>query len=192
MVNPTYVSRTYDTQVVRLRIHHQGHLVHNLVKLYVDGLVYEMNWDWDVELMFYMFMEDVRGFKVIDVYVEHKVEEVNIKDVILRRLMATNGEANEKVNEEANVEDSNEESETDPDFNMRSEDDEENYIDELHLGPDVGIGWTIVLLKAATKQPSRLNDISNNDSCDLDELHTLPDDDNGVRTRFDYAFELNF
>ena len=28
------------------------------------------------------FVQDVRGFKVVDVYVEHKVEEVNIENVI--------------------------------------------------------------------------------------------------------------
>lgn len=55
---------------------------------------------------------------------------------------------------------------------MSSEDDKEDDIDELNLGPDVGVNWTTVISK-----PSRLDDISDNDSCDSDVLHTPPDSD---------------
>ncbi|KAI5391001.1 hypothetical protein KIW84_076024 [Lathyrus oleraceus] len=152
MTTPTYVSRSYDTQVFRLR---------------------PLNNDNDV----LRFMEDIRGFLVIDVYAEHIVEEINIKDIIYEEV---NGEdanvegakeevnnegenekenaegANEEVNnegenEEANVEDSKEESETDPGYNITSEDDKEgdkDDIDELNLGPNVGVGWKTIIPKA--------------------------------------------
>lgn len=127
-------------------------------------------------------MEDVRGFKVIDIYVEHKVEEINIEDVIFKE---DNGEEvnAEGADKEVNVEGEDEESETDPNYNMSSEDDEkdeddeEDDIDELNLGDGVGINWAIVLSTATTKQPSKLNDISNNDSCDSYVLHTPPNSD---------------
>ncbi|CAK8562082.1 unnamed protein product [Lathyrus sativus] len=57
-------------------------------------------------------MEDVRGFKVVDLYVEHKVEEISIEDVIFEE---DNGEgANDEVNveganNEVNVEGANDE-----------------------------------------------------------------------------------
>ncbi|XP_058759381.1 uncharacterized protein LOC131632657 [Vicia villosa] len=202
MDNSTYVLRPSETQTVRFRIHHRGRLVQHPVKLYVGGIASEMNWDWDVDLMSYMeienmiknegycnirclwywhskyafsrglrplnddkdvlnFMEDIRGYKLIDIYVEHKVEEVNIEDVRFNDAIDEEvnvEEANvEEVNieevivedenvEEANGEDENvedvnvegvnsEDSETYPDYE-ECEDDED---DELHtpLGSDV-------------------------------------------------------
>lgn len=131
------------------------------------------------------FMEDVRRFKVIDIYVEHKVEEVNVEDVIFEEY---NGKevnvegAYEEINiegadEEVNVEGVNEESETSLDYNMRSEDDEEDDIDELNLDADVGVNQKTVLPNATTEQPSKLDYISDNDSCDSDVLHTPPNSD---------------
>lgn len=127
-------------------------------------------------------MEDVRGFKVINIYVEHKVEEINIEDVIFEE---DNGEEVnvEGADKEVNVEGEDEESETYPNYNMSSEDgekdedNEEDGVDELNLGDGVGINWTTVLPTATTKQPSKLNDISNNDCCDSYVLHTPPDSD---------------
>ncbi|XP_050878006.1 uncharacterized protein LOC127081821 [Lathyrus oleraceus] len=131
------------------------------------------------------FMEDVRGFKVIDIYVEHKVEEINIEDVMFEEdnYEEVNVEgADEEVNidgadGEVNVEGVDEESETYPYYNMSSEDDKEYDIDELNLGTDVSVNWTTVLPNATIEQPSKLDDISNNDSCDSYVLHTPGDSD---------------
>lgn len=113
-------------------------------------------------------MEDVRGFKVIDVYAEHKVEEINIEDVVFQE------DSGEEVNiegeyEEVNVGGADEQSEIDPNYNMGNEDGEEDEKDdiyELNLGANVGVNWTTVLPNAITEQPSKLDDISDNDSCD--------------------------
>ncbi|XP_058757121.1 uncharacterized protein LOC131630348 [Vicia villosa] len=52
------------------------------------------------------------------------------------------------------------------------EDGEESEDDELNLGHDVGVDWTIVLSNTSTEQPSRLDVNSYNECCDSNELHT--------------------
>ncbi|CAI8610422.1 unnamed protein product [Vicia faba] len=93
---------------------------------------------------------------------------------------------NEKVSDEENVvvtdvENSGEDSETDPDYNLSSEDDEDDDeevdLDELDLGQDVVVDWQTILPTVTTEKPSRMNDISDNESCDSDVLHTPPDSD---------------
>ncbi|XP_058741783.1 protein bfr2-like [Vicia villosa] len=146
------------------------------------------------------FMEDIRGYKLIDIYVEHKVEKVNIEDV---RFDDANGEdenLEEENGEDENVEDANgedenveeangedenvegvnsEDSETDPDYNMSNEehegdeddeDDEGSEDDELNLGHDVGVDWTIVLPNTSTEKPLEVN--SDTECGDSDDLHT--------------------
>ncbi|XP_058784134.1 uncharacterized protein LOC131658902 [Vicia villosa] len=316
MATPSFVSRPSKSQFMRLRIHHWGRFVDNPVKLYVGELITEMDWDWDVEYLSYMqieelinahgyfnikclwywnpnfsfshglrplnndsdvlrFMEDVRGFKVVDIYVEHKVEEVSIDDVIFEEEVTVEVEVNneeevnveenvevevdnkeeenvevevdnkkevnaeenvevevdnekevnveenvevevdneEEVNDEENVEvevDNREEvnvkenvevevdneeganvgenmevevdsdSESDPDYKMSSEEDEEDdeaIFDELDLGTDTVIDWTTILPTVPTQNPSTMDVISDNDSCDSDVLRTPPDRD---------------
>ncbi|XP_058752673.1 uncharacterized protein LOC131625861 [Vicia villosa] len=84
----SYVSRPAPIQTVRLRIHHKGDLITHPITLYVGETLTEMDWDWDVDYLSYMEVEkmikdvgytNVKGFKVVDIYVEH---DVDIPDVI--------------------------------------------------------------------------------------------------------------
>ncbi|XP_058725528.1 uncharacterized protein LOC131596807 [Vicia villosa] len=134
------------------------------------------------------FMEDIRGYKLIDVYVEHKVEEVNIEDVRFEEVNVEEAIVEDENVEEANGEDENvedvnvegvnrEDSETDPDYEECEDDEdgeesEESEDEELNLGHDVGVNWTTVLPNTSTEQPSRLVVNSDNECCDSDELHT--------------------
>ncbi|KAI5396811.1 hypothetical protein KIW84_062873 [Lathyrus oleraceus] len=62
-------------------------------------------------------------------------------------------------------------------YDEEDEEDEEDDIDELNLGANVGVNWTTFLPNATIEQPSKLDDISDNDSCDSYVLHTPPDSD---------------
>ncbi|CAK8579362.1 unnamed protein product [Lathyrus sativus] len=163
-------------------------------------------------------MEDVRGFKVVDLYVEHKVEEINIQDVIFEKDNGekVNGEgANvnvegakdeevsvggvdeevsvdgvdeevivDEVDEDVsvNVDDVDDESETNPNYNMGSEDDEEededleDEIDMMNLGVDVSINWKTVLPNATAEKASKLDGNFDNGS-ESDVLQTPPGSD---------------
>lgn len=44
---------------VRLRINHEGTLLHYSCKLGIDGKVEEMNWEWDMDFMSYMDIGEV-------------------------------------------------------------------------------------------------------------------------------------
>src|ERR1051325_553313 len=141
------------------------------------------------------FVQDVRGFKVVDVYVEHKVEEVNIEDVNFEDVDVEEVNDEEKNCEDVNVEDGDVEEVNDEDANCKDVtfedvnvencDDADDYeesddSDEWNLGPDVGVDWTTVLPNASAEKISRKNDISDEPACDSDELYTPPaSDDEG-------------
>ncbi|XP_058759822.1 uncharacterized protein LOC131633127 [Vicia villosa] len=52
-----YCLRPSQDIKVRLRLHHRGRFVTEPVKLYVGGVVTEMDWRWDVDFMSYMDLE---------------------------------------------------------------------------------------------------------------------------------------
>ncbi|XP_058755919.1 uncharacterized protein LOC131629134 [Vicia villosa] len=74
------------------------------------------------------FMEDIRGYKLIDIYVEHKVEEVNIEDVRFDDAI------DEEVNvEEANVEEVNIEEVIVEDENVEEANGEDENVEDVNV-----------------------------------------------------------
>ncbi|CAK8541677.1 unnamed protein product [Lathyrus sativus] len=45
--------RPSETQKIRFRVHHRGYFVDTPAKLYVVGLILEMNWKWNVDYLSY-------------------------------------------------------------------------------------------------------------------------------------------
>lgn len=52
--------RPATKEIIRLRIHHRGQLVTHPIMWYVGETLSEMNWDWDVDLMFYRDIEKMK------------------------------------------------------------------------------------------------------------------------------------
>lgn len=65
---------------VRLRIHHSGELVHTSIKWYVDGEASELNWKWDVDVLFQKQENKLRARKMEDAciclieFLDHEAE----------------------------------------------------------------------------------------------------------------------
>ncbi|CAI8607876.1 unnamed protein product [Vicia faba] len=126
------------------------------------------------------FIEDVKGFKVVYIYVEHNVhileiiydmvEQVNVEKVnALVYDVNVNDDQDNDVEVGGNAED--DESKTNPDYEESGEYEDESEIDH-DLGPDVSVDSTKKFPNEQTKHSSKHNVISNKEGCDSDELHT--------------------
>ncbi|XP_058734718.1 uncharacterized protein LOC131650444 [Vicia villosa] len=52
-----FCMRPSKSNYVKIRLHHRGQLVESPCKWYVNGLVSELDWEWDTDYMSYMDLE---------------------------------------------------------------------------------------------------------------------------------------